>query len=74
MNPISNIAYYIQYLTISFILDLQENIYKKVKKIHYMSGPSCQATPSCHVYHSLCHVAHGVSVWTRAARHSLNSA
>ena len=32
MEPISNIVYQIQYLPISFILDLQENIYKKVKK------------------------------------------
>ena len=28
----------IQYLTISFIFDLQENIYKKVKKTYYMSA------------------------------------
>ena len=27
-----------QYLTISFILDLQENIYNKVKKTYYMSA------------------------------------
>ena len=27
-----------QYLTISFILNLQENIYKKVKKTYYMSA------------------------------------
>ena len=38
MKPTSNIAYYIQYLTISFILDLQENIYKKVRKTYYMSA------------------------------------
>ena len=38
MKPISNIAYSIQYLTISFILDLQENIYTKVKKTYYMSA------------------------------------
>ena len=36
MKPISNIAYQIQYLTIPFILDLQGNIYKKVKKTYYM--------------------------------------
>ena len=40
MKPISNIAYYIQYLTISFILDLQENIYKKGKKTYYMLAGS----------------------------------
>ena len=38
MKPISNIAYEIQYLTISFILDFQENIYEKVKKTYYMSA------------------------------------
>ena len=38
MKPISNIAYWIQYLTISFILDLQENIYIQVPKTHYMCG------------------------------------
>ena len=38
MKPINNIAYQIQYLTISFILDLQENIYKQVKKTYYMSA------------------------------------
>ena len=38
MKPISNIAYQIQYLTIFFILDLQENIYTKVKKTYYMSA------------------------------------
>ena len=27
-----------QYLTIFFILDLQENIYKKVQKTYYMSA------------------------------------
>ena len=36
MKPISNIAYQIQYLTIFFILGLQENIYKQVKKTYYM--------------------------------------
>ena len=40
MKPISNIAYQIQYLTIFFILDLQENIYKKVKKTYYMLAGS----------------------------------
>ena len=38
MKPISNIAYQIQYLTIFCILDLQENIYKKIKKTYYMSA------------------------------------
>ena len=38
MKRISNIVYQMQYLTISFILDLQENIYKKVKKTYYMSA------------------------------------
>ena len=38
MKPISNIVYQIQYLTISFVLDLQENIYKKVKTTYYMSA------------------------------------
>ena len=38
MKPISNIAYQMQYLSIFLILDLQENIYKKVKKTYYMSA------------------------------------
>ena len=38
MKHISNIAYQLQYLTISFILDLQENIYEKNKKTYYMSA------------------------------------
>ena len=38
MKLISNIAYLIQFLTIFFILDLQENIYKKVKNTYYMSA------------------------------------
>ena len=38
MKPISNIAYWIQYLTISVILDIQENNYIQVPKIHYMSA------------------------------------
>ena len=38
MKPIINIVYYIQYLTISLILDLQENIYTKVKNTYYMSA------------------------------------
>ena len=38
MKPISNIVYQIQYLTISFILDLQENIYKHVKKTYSISA------------------------------------
>ena len=38
MKPISNIVYSIQYLTIFFILDLQEHIYKKNKKTYYMSA------------------------------------
>ena len=38
MKPISNIAYWMQCLTIFFILDLQENSYKKVKKTYYMSA------------------------------------
>ena len=42
MKPISNITYQIQYLTIFFILDLQENIYKKVQKTYYMlAGGAC---------------------------------
>ena len=38
MKPISNIVYEIKYSTISFILDLQDNIYKQVKKTYYMSA------------------------------------
>ena len=38
MKPISNIVYQIQYLTMYFILDLQESIYKQVKKTYYMSA------------------------------------
>ena len=38
MKPINNIVCQIQYLSISFILDLQENIYRKVKKTYYMSA------------------------------------
>ena len=34
-RSISNIVYWIQYLTIYFILDLQENIYTSVPKTHY---------------------------------------
>jgi hypothetical protein len=37
MRPASNIVYQEQYLTISCILGLQENIYKNPKSIHYMS-------------------------------------
>ena len=35
MKPISNIDYQIQYLTICYILDQQENIYNKAKKAYY---------------------------------------
>ena len=38
MKPISNIVYYIQYCTTSFILDLQEHIYKKVQQAYYKSA------------------------------------
>ena len=38
MKAINNIVYYIQYLTISFIVDLQEHIYKKVKYTYYEAG------------------------------------
>ena len=40
MKPISNIAYQIQYLTvtISFIWDLEENISTQVPKTYYMSA------------------------------------
>ena len=31
-------VYEIQYVTIFFILDLQENMYRKVKKTYYMSA------------------------------------
>ena len=40
MKPISNIVYWIQHLTTFLILDLQENIYKKVKKPYYMLAGS----------------------------------
>ena len=38
MKPISNIVYWIQYLILFFILDLQENIYEQTKKTYYMSA------------------------------------
>ena len=38
MKPISNIVYQVQCLSISLILDLQEYIYKQVKKTYYMSA------------------------------------
>ena len=38
MEPIINVVYSIQYVTRSFTLDLQENIYTEVLKIHYMSA------------------------------------
>ena len=38
MKSINNVIYSTQYLTIFFILDLQENIYKQVKKTYYMSA------------------------------------
>ena len=38
MKPISNIVYEVQYLTISLILDLPENIYTQVPETHYMSA------------------------------------
>ena len=38
MKPINNIVYYIRSLTISFILDLQESIYKQIKNTYYMSA------------------------------------
>ena len=38
MKPINDRAYEIQYLTIAFILDLQDNIYKQVQKTYYMSA------------------------------------
>ena len=38
MKPRNNIVYSIRYFTISFLLDLQENIYKNVKKTYYMSA------------------------------------
>ena len=34
MKPMTNIVYQIQYVTISLIWDLQENIYNKVKKTY----------------------------------------
>ena len=38
MKPINNIIYQIQDLTISFVLDAQEDIYKKVKNAYYTSA------------------------------------
>ena len=38
MKPMNNIVYQIQYLTISFILNLQETIYIEVPKPSYMSA------------------------------------
>ena len=40
MKTISNIVYWIPYLPTStcFVLDLQDNIYNKVKKTPYMSA------------------------------------
>ena len=38
MKPISNIVYLIQYLIVSLILNLQEHIYKQIKKTYYMSA------------------------------------
>ena len=38
MKPISNIIYWTRYLTISFILDIQDNFYEEVKKTYYMSA------------------------------------
>ena len=38
MKLISNTVYQIQYLTISFTLDLQENIYTEVPRTNYMSA------------------------------------
>ena len=38
MKPISNIMFWIQYLAISFILGLQENIYETIKKTYYISA------------------------------------
>ena len=38
MKPITEIGDEIQCLTISVILDLQENIYKQVNTIYYMSA------------------------------------
>ena len=40
MKPISNIVQEIQYLTIFFILDLQEHIYRQVEKTDYPSAGS----------------------------------
>ena len=34
----SNIVYWIQYLTVPFTLDLQEDIYTQVPNTHYMSA------------------------------------
>ena len=38
MKPIGNIAYWLQYVFILFILYLQQNISNKVKKTFYMSA------------------------------------
>ena len=38
MKHRNNIVYWIQYLTIFFVLHLQENIYKKVENTYYMSA------------------------------------
>ena len=40
MKTISNIVYWIPYLPTStcFVLDLQDNIYNKVKQTHYVSA------------------------------------
>ena len=38
MEPTNNIVYQIQYSTLSFILDLQANIYNKITKPYHMSG------------------------------------
>ena len=40
MKPRNNIVYWIQYLTMFLILDLQENIYKRVRNTYYMSAGS----------------------------------
>ena len=38
MKPRNNLVNEIQYLTISFTLDLQENVHKQIKKTCYMSA------------------------------------
>ena len=38
MRPISHVVYQMQYLTISFILYLQEITYEKVRNAYYMSA------------------------------------